>query len=76
MIKFLLETLSNKLFDYHLIAERAKHYRFRDKKLNVMSMHFPASYEEIDLARHELVYEEFFLFQYELAMRKIKKQKG
>ena len=77
-VKALLCVLEEEAFplSYEIPSEILAKYRLRDKLENVKDLHFPESQENLTLAKQELIFEEFFVFQLHLAVKKIKEKQG
>lgn len=75
-IKKILESKEFAAFDYQLPLEIIKKRKMQKKALNLWRMHFPETLEQLEKARSELAYEEFFIIQNQLALKKKQNYEG
>ena len=76
VVDYILSQRKRFSVDYRLPTHFVRKYRLKPKVENIHCLHFPENFDELRRARAELVYEEFFLFQYALARKKIAARAG
>ena len=75
-IKKILESKDIATFDYQLPPEIIKKKKLQKKSLNLWCIHFPENFEQLEQARSQLAYEEFFIIQNHLAIKKKQNYEG
>lgn len=70
IIKTLFEKVEKTSLHYAFDTKIAAKKKMNSKYDNLQQMHFPNSFEQLEKARRELIYEEFFVMQQKIALKK------
>ena len=76
IIKVFFEKMDKKYFVYNIPKNMVEKKKMEEKKTNLWRMHFPENIEQLEKAREELAYEEFFTMQITMAWERKKDSIG